>query len=259
MTNIMLEVKNLKKIYDELGPSPKIALDDLSFEIKNNEFVCIMGPSGSGKTTLVNILSTIDKATSGIVNISGASIVGMSGAAKAKFRKKKLGFIFQNYNLLYSLTIRENILFPLIINSIGEKEWQENLEQVTQILGIKDILDKHVYECSGGQQQRAAIARALISKPEIIIADEPTGNLDSVNSHELLMTLKSLNEQDGVTIIMVSHDPMIASYSSRFVYIKDGHIAETLQRQELSQDEYFQKIVDINSLESRKLFEKHHD
>ena len=240
-------------------PSPKIALDDLSFEIKNNEFVCIMGPSGSGKTTLVNILSTIDKATSGIVNISGASIVGMSGAAKAKFRKKKLGFIFQNYNLLYSLTIRENILFPLIINSIGEKEWQENLEQVTQILGIKDILDKHVYECSGGQQQRAAIARALISKPEIIIADEPTGNLDSVNSHELLMTLKSLNEQDGVTIIMVSHDPMIASYSSRFVYIKDGHIAETLQRQELSQDEYFQKIVDINSLESRKLFEKHHD
>ena len=127
MTNIMLEVKNLKKIYDELGPSPKIALDDLSFEIKNNEFVCIMGPSGSGKTTLVNILSTIDKATSGIVNISGASIVGMSGAAKAKFRKKKLGFIFQNYNLLYSLTIRENILFPLIINSIGEKEWQENL------------------------------------------------------------------------------------------------------------------------------------
>ena len=119
MTNIMLEVKNLKKIYDELGPSPKIALDDLSFEIKNNEFVCIMGPSGSGKTTLVNILSTIDKATSGIVNISGASIVGMSGAAKAKFRKKKLGFIFQNYNLLYSLTIRENILFPLIIQIIG--------------------------------------------------------------------------------------------------------------------------------------------
>lgn len=231
MTNIMLEVKNLKKIYDELGPSPKIALDDLSFEIKNNEFVCIMGPSGSGKTTLVNILSTIDKATSGIVNISGASIVGMSGAAKAKFRKKKLGFIFQNYNLLYSLTIRENILFPLIINSIGEKEWQENLEQVTQILGIKDILDKHVYECSGGQQQRAAIARALISKPEIIIADEPTGNLDS-----------------QTTIIMVTHDAFVASYSTKMLYMKDGKIDKILNRHGLTRDEYFNEIVKVNAI-----------
>ena len=224
MTNIMLEVKNLKKIYDELGPSPKIALDDLSFEIKNNEFVCIMGPSGSGKTTLVNILSTIDKATSGIVNISGASIVGMSGAVKAKFRKKKLGFIFQNYNLLYSLTIRENILFPLIINSIGEKEWQENLEQITQILGIKDILDKHVYECSGGQQQRAAIARALISKPEIIIADEPTGNLDPDTSKDIVELFKHINNF-GTTVIMVTHNMDLVSYlNKRVIRLKDGRV-----------------------------------
>jgi len=244
MTNIMLEVKNLKKIYDELGPSPKIALDDLSFEIKNNEFVCIMGPSGSGKTTLVNILSTIDKATSGIVNISGASIVGMSGAAKAKFRKKKLGFIFQNYNLLDTLTVKENIVLPLRLSKVTVE--QNKFERIVKELEIKEVLNKYPFECSGGQLQRVAVARTLIMNPKIIFADEPTGNLDGVRSKQLMQYLEKINKNRNITIVMVTHDPLDAAYSSQMYYIEDGKIKNHIIKGDDTFEEYFSKIVKIS-------------
>ena len=244
MTNIMLEVKNLKKIYDELGPSPKIALDDLSFEIKNNEFVCIMGPSGSGKTTLVNILSTIDKATSGIVNISGASIVGMSGAVKAKFRKKKLGFIFQNYNLLDTLTVKENIVLPLRLSKVTVE--QNKFERIVKELEIKEVLNKYPFECSGGQLQRVAVARTLIMNPKIIFADEPTGNLDGVRSKQLMQYLEKINKNRNITIVMVTHDPLDAAYSSQMYYIEDGKIKNHIIKGDDTFEEYFSKIVKIS-------------
>ena len=250
MMNNILEVKNLNKVYDELGPSPKKALNDVCFEITENEFVCIMGPSGSGKTTLVNILSTIDKATSGEVLLAGEKLVGMSGSNKAKFRKNKLGFIFQNYNLLYSLTIKENILFPLLVNGVNLKSQEEALKELVEILNIEDILDKHVYECSGGQQQRAAIARALSTTPEIIIADEPTGNLDSKNSRELMELFLKINQTTKTTIIMVTHDAFVASYASKMLYMKDGKIDQILARKEMSRDEFFNEIVKVNAIMS---------
>jgi len=256
----LLEVTNIKKIYStRFGGNKVQALSNVTFSVEEGEFVAIMGESGSGKTTLLNILASLDRPTSGEVLLEGKNIVYLTEKEISAFRRKNLGFVFQDFNLLDTHTLFENISMPLSLAKISKEDIFERVHDMAKNMGIEHLLKKYPYECSGGQRQRAAICRALIAQPKIIIADEPTGNLDSVNSHELLMTLKSLNEQDGVTIIMVSHDPMIASYSSRFVYIKDGHIAETLQRQELSQDEYFQKIVDINSLESRKLFEKHHD
>ena len=256
----ILEVKGLKKTYTtRFGGNQVQALKNVSFSVEEGEYVAIMGESGSGKTTLLNILAALDKPTGGTVLLDGRNLADIRESAMAEFRRDNLGFVFQDFNLLDTHTLFENISMPLSLAKISKEDIFERVHDMAKNMGIEHLLKKYPYECSGGQRQRAAICRALIAQPKIIIADEPTGNLDSVNSHELLMTLKSLNEQDGVTIIMVSHDPMIASYSSRFVYIKDGHIAETLQRQELSQDEYFQKIVDINSLESRKLFEKHHD
>ena len=259
MSQYILEAKKLTKIYGIHSQNEFEALHALDFPVEPGEFICIMGPSGSGKSTFINNISTIDIPTKGSVRIQGVDVREMSAQEIGRFRYQNLGFVFQDFNLLDTHTLFCCFTVPLSLAKISKEDIFERVHDMAKNMGIEHLLKKYPYECSGGQRQRAAICRALIAQPKIIIADEPTGNLDSVNSHELLMTLKSLNEQDGVTIIMVSHDPMIASYSSRFVYIKDGHIAETLQRQELSQDEYFQKIVDINSLESRKLFEKHHD
>lgn len=172
--NNIVKISKLKKIYDEIGVAPKMALEQIDLEINTGEFVCIMGPSGSGKTTLLNIISTIDKATSGTVEILGENLVDMGNVKRADIRREKIGFIFQDFNLLYSLTMKENILFPLMVNDVNISSKEERFYEIVKLLGIDDVLDKYVYECSGGQQQRVAIARALINEPKIIIADEPT-------------------------------------------------------------------------------------
>ena len=212
-------------------------------------------------------VKTIDDLTKGKLFIYGKNIYEMSETERAHFRKENIGFIFQNYNLLNSLTIYENIMIPLKLIGEDKKVIDEKVHQITKELDIESLLNKYPHECSGGQQQRVAIARALIGNPKIIIADEPTGNLDSVNSHELLMTLKSLNEQheilsifkkmneNHITIIMVSHDPLIASYSSRLLYLKDGKIEKELFKGDKTQQEYFKEIVSINSKEMQKMLD----
>ena len=182
----VIKVENLKKVYNPYSTFPKIALKDVSLEVEESEFICIMGTSGSGKTTLINVLSTIDEATNGKIQINLHNLMTMSENEKALLRKKEIGFIFQNYNLIESLRIKDNILFSLRINNVDQKVQQERLNQLAKQLNIEEILDKYPLLCSGGQQQRAAIARALIMQPQIIFADEPTGNLDCENAKELM-------------------------------------------------------------------------
>ncbi len=250
MSEYVLEAKNVKKIYNLYSENEFEALHNISFCIKEGEFVCIMGPSGSGKSTFINNISTIDLPTEGKVYINGVEVRTMSSNEIGRFRYENLGFIFQDFNLLNSHTIYENIALPLSLAHVKTHEIKQRVEDIAKKVGVESLLKKYPYECSGGQKQRVAIARALINNPKIIIADEPTGNLDSVNSHEVLNLFKQLNEE-GVTIIMVSHDAMIASYSSKLIYIKDGNIEVELERKNMSWDDYFQKIVNINVSETR--------
>lgn len=256
MSEYVLQAKNLTKVYGLHSENEFEALHGIDFVVSKGEFICIMGPSGSGKSTFINNISTIDMPTNGSVRIKGIDVRTMSSHEIGKFRYQNLGFVFQDFNLLDTHTLFENIAMPLALAKLPHDDIQDRVKQMAQTFDIEHLLKKYPYQCSGGQRQRAAICRALIGNPQIIIADEPTGNLDSANSHELLMLFKKLNEDNQVTIIMVSHDPLIASYSSRLVYIKDGYIEETLERRQLSQDEYFQKIVELNSAESRRLFQK---
>ncbi|MCD7808071.1 MAG: ABC transporter ATP-binding protein [Erysipelotrichaceae bacterium] len=251
MSEHVLEVIQLKKVYGIHTSSEFEALHDIDFICDQGEFICIMGPSGSGKSTFINNISTIDNPTSGKVYIQGREIRTMSSNEIGQFRYDNLGFIFQDFNLLDSHTIYENIAMPLSLKKVKPKIINDKIQQLSKRLNIDTLLKKYPHECSGGQRQRAAICRALINNPKIIIADEPTGNLDSVNSNELLKILQQLNKENSVTIIMVSHDPLIASYSSRLIYIKDGRIEQTLERKDLTQEDYFQQIVEINSSESR--------
>ena len=202
---------------------------------------------------IINNISTIDMPTSGLVYINGVEIRTMSSNEIGKFRYQNLGFIFQDFNLLDTHTLYENIAMPLSLAKVKSKDISKRVQAIAESMNIEHLLSKYPRECSGGQKQRAAICRALIGNPKIIIADEPTGNLDSINSQELLSILKQLNEEQKVTIIMVSHDAMIASYSSRLIYIKDGIIEETLVRGQLSQEEYFQKIIELNSKEYQRV------
>ena len=253
--NKILIAKNVTKIYGVGTKNPYTALKDVSLEMEEGEFICVMGPSGAGKSTFINNLSTIDLPTKGFVYINGKEVRQMSEREIGRFRYENLGFIFQEFNLLDSLTIFENIAVPLTLAGKKKKDIQESVNQIAKKLGIEMILNKYPSECSGGQRQRAAICRALVTKPKLIVADEPTGNLDSKNSHELLSLFRDLNVNSGVSILMVTHDPKIASYSSKLLYIKDGVIDETIERQNMSQKEYFYKIVDINSAESQALFD----
>ncbi|KGG80497.1 bacitracin ABC transporter ATP-binding protein [Caloranaerobacter azorensis H53214] len=239
----VLEARNLKKVYGSRG-NVYTALHGISLEIKEGEFVGIMGPSGAGKSTLLNIISTIDKPTSGNIIIDGEDILKMDEDKLSLFRRNKLGFIFQDFNLLDTLTVKENILLPLALSKVSPRRIEGKVNKVANMLGISDILNKYPYEISGGQKQRTAAARAIINEPKLILADEPTGALDSKSSTELLQALCDLNENNKATIMMVTHDAFAASYCKRILFIKDGVIFTELVRGE-SRKEFFHKILDV--------------
>ncbi|NFE82006.1 ABC transporter ATP-binding protein [Clostridium sporogenes] len=244
----VLKVNNLRKVYgSKFGRLKYTAIDDINLEIEKGEFTAIMGPSGSGKTTFLNVISTIDKPTSGNVFIEGQDITKLKEPNLSYFRRKKLGFIFQDFNLLDNMTLKENIVLPLILMKVSYETIQKRLESISYKLGIKEILDKHPYEVSGGQKQRAAAARAIITEPSLILADEPTGSLDSKSSKELLNCLKSLNDSD-TTILMVTHDALAASYCKRVIFIKDGKLFNEIYRGDMEKKNFYQNIIRILSV-----------
>ena len=250
----ILVADKITKIYGIGTKTLYEALHEVSLTMYEGEFVCIMGPSGAGKSTFINNLSTIDIPTKGKVFINGKEVRVMSEGEIGKFRYENLGFIFQEFNLLDSLTIFENIAVPLTLANVDKKEITKRVEEVAKKLDVAQTLDKYPNECSGGQRQRVAIARALVTNPKLIVADEPTGNLDSQNSHELLSIFRRLNKEQGVTILMVTHDATIASYSTKMLRIKDGEIEVELAADGMNQKEYFYKIVEANSQESQLQF-----
>ncbi|HBZ0375001.1 TPA: ABC transporter ATP-binding protein, partial [Clostridioides difficile] len=223
------------------------ALNDINFSIEDGEFVGIMGPSGSGKTTLLNMISTIDKPTTGTMELKGKNPLLLRGEELALFRRRELGFVFQDFNLLDTLTIGENIVLPLTLDKVSVKEQDERLNEVSTILGIKDLLGKRTFEVSGGQAQRTAIARALINNPSILLADEPTGNLDSKSSKVVMELFQKINKENKVTTMMVTHDPLAASYCSRILFIKDGSIYNEIYKGS-SREQFYQEIMDVLTL-----------
>ena len=256
MSKEIIKAEHVSKIYGLGSKHPYQALNDITLTINEGEFVCIMGPSGAGKSTLLNVLTTIDFPTKGKVFIDGEEVRTLSSHQVGLLRYERLGFIFQDFNLLDALTVKENIAVPLSLASVNRQEIDERIISIASKLNIEKLLEKYPYECSGGQRQRIAIARALINHPKIIVADEPTGNLDSANSHEVLDFFSKLNIEEGVTVLMVTHDPLIASYSSKLLYIKDGMIEHTIHKEALEQKDYFNRIVDINSNEAQSYFMK---
>lgn len=251
MPATILETRGLTKIYNLEQENEFEALHGISFKVEAGEFICVMGPSGSGKTTFINNISTVDFPTKGQVIIDGVNVRSMTANELGRFRGQNLGFVFQEFNLLDTHTLYENIAMPLALARVKKAEIRPRVEAMARQMDIEKILYKYPGECSGGQRQRGAICRALIMNPKIIIADEPTGNLDRRNSNEFLALIDRLNRGQGVTVIMVTHDPLIASYSSRLVYIKDGVIKQTILRENLTQKEYFDKITELNASESR--------
>jgi putative ABC transport system ATP-binding protein len=239
--NIM-EVRDVKKVYgSKHGGSESKALNGVSFSVQKGEFLGIMGPSGSGKSTLLNVISTIDSPTSGTITLGGKSFLNLNEDELSMFRRKQLGFIFQDYNLLDTLTLKENIILPLSLSKLDVESMEEKLKKISGILNIGNILGKYPYEVSGGQKQRAAAARAIITDPEIVFADEPTGALDSKSSTELLNNLSLLNK-DGATIVMVTHDAFAASYCDRIIFIKDG-ILDTEIKKTGSRKDFYNEIL----------------
>lgn len=245
----LLKLENIEKYY---GSSPYItkAIDGISFNVSEGEFIGIMGASGSGKTTLLNCISTIDTVSAGHIYLAGVDITEITSKSVARFRRENLGFIFQDFNLLDTLTIHENIALALTINKVSTREIDGYVQRIAKQLGIAAILRKYPYQVSGGEKQRCACARAIVNNPKLILADEPTGALDSKSSQMLLDTIQSMNEHLNATIIMVTHDAVSASYANRILFVKDGKIFSEIQKGEQSRKQFFDKVLGTLSMQS---------
>ena len=240
----ILEVKSLKKVYTtRFGGTSVTALSNVTFSVEQGEFVAIMGESGSGKTTLLNILAALDRPTDGLVLLDGQELTRIPESRMAEFRRNNLGFVFQEFNLLDTFSVQDNIFLPLVLAGTSPAEMQRRLAPIAAILGITEILPKYPYEISGGQKQRAAVARALITGPRLILADEPTGALDSRSSDELLRMFTRIN-QTGQTILMVTHSVKAASRAGRVLFIKDGEVFHQIYRGDSTDEQLYQKITD---------------
>lgn len=245
--NTVLKVENIEKYYGSRGNITK-AVDNISFTVNEGEFIGVMGPSGSGKTTLLNCISTIDNVTSGHIRISDQDITTLKRDSLSRFRREKLGFIFQDFNLLDTLTAYENIALALTIQKVKSSSIDKRIKEVAMKLDIMDTLQKYPYQLSGGQKQRVAAARALITNPSLILADEPTGALDSKSSRMLLDSMERMNADYNATIMMVTHDAFTASYAHRILFIKDGQIFNEIIRGNDSRKDFFNKILEVVTL-----------
>lgn len=240
----ILEVQNVRKVYTtRFGAHQVEALKDVSFSVEAGEYVAIMGESGSGKTTLLNILAALDRPTGGSVLLDGRDITTVKESEIASFRRDRLGFVFQDFNLLDTFSVRDNIYLPLVLAGTKMKEMEDRIRPIAKRLGIAELLDKYPYELSGGQKQRTAVARALITRPRIVLADEPTGALDSKATDELLKMFSQINA-DGQTVLMVTHSVKAASHAGRVLFIKDGEVYHQLYRGNLTNEALYQRISD---------------
>ncbi len=242
--NEILKLDHIRKFYGNQGNITR-AINDISFSVSEGEFVGIMGASGSGKTTLLNCISTIDTVSAGHIYLDGTDVTEIKEKALARFRRENLGFVFQDFNLLDTLTVSENIALALTINNVPVGQIDGKVWEMAGTLGITDILDKYPYQVSGGQKQRCACARAIINRPKLILADEPTGALDSHSAQMLLSTMQSINGQLGATILMVTHDAFSASYAERILFLRDGAILTEILKGQDSRKVFFDKILDV--------------
>jgi putative ABC transport system ATP-binding protein len=243
----ILRLDRVEKYYGNKNNLTK-AVDEISFEVEKQEFVAIMGASGSGKTTLLNCISTIDRVTSGHILVDGEDITNLKGNKLNQFRREKLGFIFQDFNLLDTLTSYENIALALSIQKKSYHEIHERVQKIAKDLNITSVLEKYPYQMSGGQKQRVASARAIVTNPKLILADEPTGALDSKSAKMLLESFEYLNEEKEATILMVTHDAFTASYASRVIFIKDGKIFNEIRKGTTTRKDFFEQIIEVVTL-----------
>lgn len=240
----VLEVKEVKKVFGaQNGDNATVALDSISFNVEKGDFIGIMGPSGSGKTTLLNILSGIGKPSYGEVFIGGRNITSLDKNEMALFRRQRLGFVFQEFNLMDSLTLKENVMLPMILDKKGKEEMEAKSGHLMRLFDIEHISGKYPYNISGGQQQRVAVSRALVNDPDIIFADEPTGNLDSKSSHAVMKCIEKMNEEMSTTVLMVTHDAFAASFCRKIIFIKDGAICMEIVKGG-DRKEFFDQILD---------------
>lgn len=242
----ILKIEHIKKSYAN-GANVTTALKDISFTVREGEFISIMGASGSGKTTLLNCISAIDEATEGKLIIDGTELGQLDEKGKAEFRRTKLGFIFQDYNLLDTLTVEENISLALTINHVPLHKIKESVEEIAEKFHIRHILKKYPYEISGGEKQRCACGRAVIHNPKLVLADEPTGALDSGNSQELMEWISSMNRDNDTTVLVVTHDILVSCYAERTLFLKDGMVYEELAMKDMSSDEKLRRLMDVEA------------